>query len=337
MYQRQGKTDLALEQIDKAIRLKPNRAELHRARADLLLGLESAAADLHDVVLYDLEDDVRNLSAERRDEALRELEVAVRCESPGKGGIALDKIRQAIVFHVTGRDREALDGCNSALAVVPQLAMAHHLRIQVLLELKQYDNLILSCDQALSSVAPSAELYELRGMAKDDLKDYLGAIEDYTISLNHKPKNARVLRRRGWSYFAALAIGPAAHDFDEAIRLAPQDADAFSGRGLSRAFLLRHADAISDAEQSLKLGEGNWRITLNAARTYAQAALAVDAESRKTGPPAVRVVKQYADRAAKLVRTALELAPADQRLDLRQKTIPNDPALQRIQRRLKSL
>ncbi len=337
VYQRQGKTDLALEQIAKAIRLKPNRAELRRIRADLLLGLESAAADLHDVVLYDLEDDVRNLSAERRDEALRELEVAVRCESPGKGGIALDKIRQAIVFHVTGRDREALDACNTALAIVPQLAMAHHVRIQLLLDLKQYDNLILSCDQALSSVAPSAELYELRGMAKDDLKDYLGAIEDYTLSLNHKPKNARVLKRRGWSYFAAEAIGPAAHDFDEAIGLAPKDADAFSGRGLSRAYLLRYADAISDAEQSLRLGEKNWRIALNAARTYAQAAHAVDAESRKTGPPAVRIVTQYADRAAKLVRTALELAPADQRLDLRQKTIPTDPALQRIQRRLKSL
>jgi eukaryotic-like serine/threonine-protein kinase len=332
VFQRQGKNDLALEQIEKAIGLQPGRPELHRARADLLLGLKSASIDLRDVVLYDLEDDVRNLSSERRNDALRELEVAVQCESPGKGGVALDKIRQGIVFHVAGRNRDALDACNAALAVAPRLALAHHLRIQVLLDLKQYDNLILSCDQALGAVEPSAELYELRGMAKDGLKDYSAAIEDYTLSLSRQPKNARVLRRRGWSYFAADAIGPAAHDFDEAVRLAPKDGDAYGGRALVQAHLGRHESATRDAESSLQFAGKSWRLAFNAARVYALSAASLQVSSRKTSQPAERVLKGYLDRAFDHARLALELAPAEQH-----KTILADPALHPIRKSLLSL
>jgi eukaryotic-like serine/threonine-protein kinase len=331
VYQRQGKTDLALDQIAKAIRLEPKRPELHRARADLLLGLEIASDELRDVVLLDLEDAVGNLSRERRNEALRELEVALQCEPPGKRGVAFDKLRQGIVFQAASRDREALDACNAALAIVPQLALAHHLRIQVLLKLKQYDNLIVSCDQALKSVKPTAELYELRGMAKDDLKDYLGAVEDYTLSLSYQPNNARVFRRRGWSYFAADAIAPADHDFEEAIRLSPKDGDAFSGRALVRAHLGRHDEATSDAEYSLKCVRKNWRIAHNAARVYALSAVSLQDASRKTGGRDERVVKRYLDRAFEHARLALDLAPADQH-----KTILADPALHPIRKWLQS-
>ena len=215
----------------------------------------------------------------------------------------------------------------------PRLAFAHQLRIHVLLDLKRYDDLIRSCDVALSSIKPSAELYELRGMAKDGLEDYAGAIEDYTASLlSHPTEKARVLCRRGWSYLLSEALAPAGHDFAEAIRLAPEDADAYSGRALAGARLGQHEGAVSDAERSRNLAGKNWRIAYNAACVYALAARAVDSESRRTGPPARRVVRDYLDRALDLMGVALELAPAEKR-----QTIQSDPVLEPIRRWRRSL
>src|SRR5271166_871041 len=163
------------------------------------------------------------------------------------------------------------------------------------------------------------------------------AVANYTLSLSLHPRSPRVLRRRGWSYLADDANRPAAHDFDEALQFAPKDADAFSGRGLARARLGRHEGTASDAEQSPQLGEKNWRIACNVARIYAQSAVALDTESRKTGPAAVRVVTRYLERSVNLERLALDLVPAEQRSVPMRETIMTDPTLHPIRRRLKSL
>ncbi len=335
VYERLGKTQDALKQFSRAIELRPDLAQLHRARADLLLGLESSVVDLHDVALHDLEDQIRNLSPDQRAAALHELETAIRCEQPGKPGMfALDKAKQAALYHVAHRQDEALAACNAALENAPRLALAHQLRIHLLLDLKRYDDLVHACDLASKAVRPSAEVYELRGMAHDELEDYSAAIFDYTMSLSLQPDNPRVLRRRGWSYLADDGNGPAAHDFDAAIRRAPNDADAWSGRGLARARLGQHEDARNDAEQSRKLGEKNWRIAYNGARVYALSAVAVDPESRKNSPA---TVARYFEHSFDLACLALNLAPPEQRSTLLQETMMKDPALLPIRKRLKSL
>jgi tetratricopeptide (TPR) repeat protein len=337
VLERQERTDEALEQFGLAIRLQPKMAGLYRARADLLLGLTSIEPNPRDMKLRDLEQAIGKVSSDRRDQALRDLDDAIRYESPRSQWIAVDSTKQAALFHHAGRYDEAVKSCDAALEIAPRYALAHHARIHALLVLKRYDDLIRSCDVALESVKPAAELYELRGMAKDDIEDFAGAIEDYTLSLSIQPENPRVLRRRGWSYLADDANRPAAHDFDEAIRLASESADAHSGRGLARARLGQHRDAVIDATDSLRLDASTWRIAYNAAKIYALSAVAAEAESRKTGPPAVRLVARYTDRAADLVRLALERAPAEQRSVLVRETIRNDPALQPIRRRLRQL
>ncbi len=85
-----------------------------------------------------------------------------------------------------------------------------------------------------------------------------------------------------------------------------RSADAYSGRGLARARLLQYEEGVRDANKSLELGKKNWKITLNAARTFAQAALAAESVSRQTGPVASRTVSNHLDRATDLVKRALE-------------------------------
>ena len=320
VYQRQGRTDDALKQFARAIQLQANWGPLYRGRAAVLLGL-------------------KNLSPDQREAALSDLEFAIRSESPRSPAIAFDRIKQAGLLHQAGRLDESLAACDAALEIDPRSAPAHLLRIQVLLDQKRYDDLLRSCDVALESGKPSAELYRLRGMAKDALKDFPGAIADYTQSLSLSPpgERPRLLRRRGWSYMSNEAYYPALHDFEEAVRLASTNADGYCGRGLAHARVGQHGDAVRDAEEALKHGESNWRITYNAARIYAQSAIAADSESRKTGPVAVRLVTYYQDRAFELVRLALRRAPAEQRSALFRDTIRDDPALQPIRRWLRSL
>jgi eukaryotic-like serine/threonine-protein kinase len=301
-----------------AIQLKPKWAPLYRNRAEVLLGLK------------DLTDD-------QREAALRDLEDAIRYEIPGKPEIPADRTRQAALLHHARRQEEALEACDAALEVDSKYAPAHRLRIRVLLELKRYDDLIRSCDVALGSSRPSAEIYELRGMARDALGDFPGAIADYTLSLSLQADDPRVLCRRGWSYVANDAHRPAAHDFDAAIRLSPTNADAYNGRGFARARLGQYRDAVSDAEEALRRGDSSWRIAYNAARVYAQAAIAAGSEARRTGQDAIHLVSRYQDRAMALIRVALERAPADRRSTLLRETIQPDPALQPIRRRMKSL
>ena len=140
-------------------------------------------------------------------------------------------------------------------------------------------------------------------MAKDALEDFSGAIGDYTLVAGSSRPTSRacsaVAAGRIWP---TNAFQPAVHDFDEAIRLAPTNADAYTGRGLARARLGLHRDAVSDADEALELDDSSWRIAYNAARIYAQAAVAADSESRKTGPVAVRLISRYQDRAFELVR-----------------------------------
>jgi hypothetical protein len=61
-------------------------------------------------------------------------------------------------------------------------------------------------------------------------------------------------------------------------------------------------------------------------------AVAADVSSRKTRPPADRVVNRYLAHAYENARLALELAPAEQH-----KTILDDPALQPIRKSLRFL
>jgi eukaryotic-like serine/threonine-protein kinase len=337
VYQRQGKTDDALKQLAIAIKLDPKIAGPRRARADILLGLGESSPDLRDVDFVKFEDHIRSLSPDQRDAVHRDLEEAIRLESPGRNWIAYDKTKLAALFHVAGSHAAAIEACSAALEIAPALAFAHQLRINVLLALKQHDDLIRSCDIALDAVKPSAELYELRGMVKDGLEDYSGAIADYTQSLSLHGEKARLLRRRGWSYLAHDAIGPALDDFDETIRLEPSNADAYVGRGLAKVRLGNHEDAVSNAKRALLLDEKSWRIAYNAACVYAQAAVAADVESRKNGPVAVRVVNRYLERAVDLARLALDRAAVEQQSVIARETIRTAPALLPIKGRLKSL
>ncbi len=261
VYQRQGRTDDALKQFARAIELRPNYAPLYRGRANVLLGATDLSPELRQMKVSDLEEAIARVSAERRDAASRDLANAIRLESPGEQIIAADWTKQAVLFRASERDDEALAACDAALEIAPRYAPAHEARIKVLLDLKEYDDLIRSCGAVLEWGKPSAKLYELRGMAKNGIEDFSDAIGDFSLALDLSVKadRPRLLRLRGWSNLANEAHRAAVRDFDEAIRLAPADADAYLGRGLAQARLGLYREAESDAKKALEHGDASPR------------------------------------------------------------------------------
>ena len=95
--------------------------------------------------------------------------------------------------------------------------------------------------------------------------------------------------------------------------------------------------AIAEAEESLRHDPRSARRAYNAARIYAQAAIAAAAEVGEKGRLAVTLVDRYQDRAVALVKLALERTPAERRAAFWQGQVAADPALRPLQRRLRSL
>ena len=320
VLQRQKKWDEAVARFTQAIRLKPGWSPLYRGRA----AVEQARDEQ---------------TPEHRTKALGDLEQAIQYEKPDNLVLADDHTGRGELLRRDRRFEDALAACDAALTIAPDYAKAHRLRMKVLLELNRFDEVVRSCDGALARGQPWPGLYEVRGLARASQADYAGAIDDYSHALALRPGQSRLLSARGLAYLLSDCPQPALRDFDEAMRLDPSNGEAHSGRGLALVLQGDHRAATTEAEESLRLDAPSARRAYNAARIYAQAALAAaaEAEVETSGPPAETQVESYQDRAVALVKLAVERTPADRRAAFWQDQVEADPALRSLRGRLRSL
>jgi lipoprotein NlpI len=309
-----GRRDEALEQMSRAIALEPGKAALYRGRA--LARLEGG-----------------DLPADQTDQALHDLEESARLEPAGSRYAAEDHVNRGRLLLGRAQPQEALAAADAALAIVPDSALAHVVRVGALLQSERYDEVIDSCDVALDRGAATAELYRVRGLARAARNDFAGAIDDYTNALARHPEEpAEVLRNRGWSHLYVSAFELAERDFNAVLQLASGDADALAGRGAARIHLGRVREAIADAEESLRPGTPSPRLLYLAARTYAQASARALAEGGRRGRPATGDSLAYEARAAELLRQALERTPAERRSSMWRDVVAQDSPLRPLLR-----
>jgi tetratricopeptide (TPR) repeat protein len=339
VYQRQRRTNDALQQFAKAIELRPNWAPLYRARANVLLGVTDLSPELREMTLSDLENAIGNLSDQRRNAALRDLAEAIRHESPHNHLLAADLTKKAALLRAAERYDEALDACEKALKIARTYPRAHAVRIKVLVDLARYNDLLAACNAQLEWAIPTAHIYELRAVAKNANKDFTGAIGDLTraLDLADAVDRPRILSRRGWSYATHEAPRLALKDFDEAIRLSPTNTDAYLGRGLARARMGHYRDAVLDAENAARHGDATANFAFRIACIYGQAAAAASAEPRHSGPRPDRLIGRCQDSALTWVREALKRTPAEQRSSYLREAIQRDPALHSIRGALRAI
>jgi tetratricopeptide (TPR) repeat protein len=134
-------------------------------------------------------------------------------------------------------------------------------------------------------------------------------------------RDAATLSSRGWVYLRLEAVQPAPADFEESLGQEPDNVFALCGRAHARVHLGRVREALADVEEALRLGPRTDRLLLGAACVYAQAS-----DRAGTGPGGLRAknreeVLRYAERAAELVRAALEELPKEHQREFWRKNV----------------
>ena len=316
VYEKQGKTDLAIEQFTRAIELKPKWAPLYRGRAKVC----QASGEKN---------------AAHRAMALADLEKAIQYEKSDNTVRALDHTNRGHLFYSDERFNDALGESKLALEIEPNFVDAHVLQVQSLLKLRLYDELFHSCDAALAKGKKSAVLYEVRGQAHAARHEYPAAIRDYGEALDLLPDHAGLLAERGWAYLVVESPKLALIDFEAAIKINPANGDAYNGRGTARALLGDHVAAVADAREAVRRDGERTRVKYNAARIYAVAASVASNQVGTKGRQARQLAASYEEIALRLIRQEFERESPEKRAIFWRETVQGDPALKAIRRRLR--
>lgn len=282
-----------------------------------------------------------DIAPDQRKSALRDLEETIRLE-PDKAMKVRDHVDRAKLFFAGGQAREALAASDAALAIIPDDAEAHRMRISSLMELKRYDEVLTSTDAYIARGKGSAVIFEIRGLAREARKDYAAASADFNKALDLTPEGAtdrrtRLLNLRGWAYHFVTAPKLALADFEQSLRLDPNQSDALAGQGLARILLGNWRPAVSDVESAVKLvmasaprteeeRKARSQALFNAARVYAMAVEFAAKDVSRQGERAVVLYRKYRSRALNLLDEALKYVPDREYRD----AILNEPALRSL-------
>ncbi len=220
---RWGKLDLALEDLNEAIRLDATadaynrRGLIYKDKSDL----ENALKDFNDAVGLDS----NHLSAL--------INRADLYRQTGKPELATADYKKALSLNADAATRQNVVAALSSLGVTtgdkdadPDYQGCEKLSGAAALA---------ACDRAIASEnfggAELSELHRLRGWERRERNDADGAMSDYNLALQVNPANLNAYYHRGRLFYARNQLELAIKDFDEAIRLKPDYANAFWNRG----------------------------------------------------------------------------------------------------------
>jgi tetratricopeptide (TPR) repeat protein len=303
-YRKQGQLDDALAELGDAITRSaprgsgPGQAALYRTRARLQLQRQDLEAALRDL----------------QDAARKDGEALHAAPPPGSAAdLAGDHLEQALVLYREQHYEEAVRECEEALHLRPELVVAHRLAGLSLAQLGRYADALAAFDRYAEKGVPVADVFRARAQVHVELGEAAAAVQDYSRALDLKPHDAALHAARGWAYLASDAPRLALPDFQEAVRLDPAGVDAYNGRGHARVRLARSAgalaQAVADADEACRREPRDPTTLVHAARVYAQAVGRLDADVVPRGPQTAETLALYQDRAAALLRDALEHTP----------------------------
>lgn len=223
VYRRLGKLDLALEDLNEAIRLDATadaynrRGLIHQDKSDL----ENALKDFNDAVRLD------------SDHSSALINRADLYRQTGKLDLATADYKKALSLDMDAATRQNVVAALSSLGVTtgdkdadPDYQGCEKLSGAAALA---------ACDRAIASEnfggAELSELYRLRGWERRERNDLDGAMSDYNLALQTDSANLNAYYHRGRLFYARNQFELAIKDFDEAIRLKSDYANAFWNRG----------------------------------------------------------------------------------------------------------
>ena len=313
VFRRQKERSRAIAQFDRAIELEPKMAALYRGRALARL-------------------DGLDIDRTEKERATSDLATSSHLEPPGLAS-ASDHVARSFLLFDLDRPADVLSAADAAIAIAPNLASAHLMKVTALVALKKLDGAIESCDIALAGGLATPDLYQIRGRIRFDNKDYPGAIEDYSRALSLRPHDPWKLRReRGWAYLLANSPEAALPDFQAVIDRDKHDPDGLAGRAASRIRLGQYREAVADAQESIRRPGASDRHEYSAAHVLAQASKFASRDPLRPKDVATRDSLDYEKLAADLIAKVLRRKPADARAAFWNESVLRDPILSPVLR-----
>ncbi len=220
---RLGKLDAALGSYDRLLNVRPDFAEAHLNRGNVLEALDRHADAIasYDGAIALRPDFARALH--RRGGALQQL----------------------------NRHDEALASYDRAIHLRPDFTVAHFDRGNALLALKRHDEALNSYDCALVQRPDFAKAHSNRGNALHALNRHNEALASFDRALALSPDLAEAHYNRGSVLLALNRHDEALDSFDRALAVSPNFAEALSNRANALQKLKRFADAVAGYDRAL--------------------------------------------------------------------------------------
>ena len=144
--------------------------------------------------------------------------VIIGCVGP-TAGTAEWHAQQAYELNEQGRHDEAIEECNKAIELDPNLALAYNNRGAAYLYKGQYDLVIADCNKAIELDPNLALAYNNRGGAYIEKGEYELGITDCNKAIELDPNMAESYYNRGWAYKEQGKNAEAIADFEKFITL----------------------------------------------------------------------------------------------------------------------
>ena len=164
--------------------------------------------------------------------------------------------------HALKHHAKALADCDHAIALKPDLAIAHCIRGHALTGLRRFQEALASYDQAVALNPGSVEAWHHRGNACLSLGNMQNALASYQRVLELQPGHASTHANRGVALSALRQHDEALDAYEQAIALQPGHADAYANRGNALSELGRQQDALASFERAVAINpnhvDGRW-------------------------------------------------------------------------------
>jgi lipoprotein NlpI len=272
-YRNKGNYNQAIQDFDKAIRLKPDVAEAFNNRG----------------VTYDYKGDYER--------AIQDYNQVIRLRPDDAAAFN----NRGLVYHEKGEYDRAIQDFDQAIRLKPGYAEAFESRGSAYLARGDYDRAIQDYGQAIKLEPNYAGDFSDRAFAYDCKKDYRRALQDYDLAVRLNPQDAHIVGGRGVTRFYLGEFKAAEDDIAHSLSLAPTD--AYSATWLYLAQARSGKDAQAELRKnSAALKSGSWpepviRMYLRSLKAEDVLALAKDSDAKKNSKQQCQVFFYFGEDA----------------------------------------
>lgn len=274
MWVVKGKPDLAIIDLDAAIRLDPKLAVAYNSRGlarmdlkqwddairdfDKAIEFEKTIERDHSLAVVYVNRGIAKKHKRRFEAALRDYDTAIRLDANCE--LALYN-RALLLYYKLHRTKEALDDFAEAVRIDPDCMPTRYERACVLIGLGELRKAIADLDEVIRREPQNKLALRKRGNAWFSLGEPAGkpsrALADLDSVLRLDPEDVEALCSRGAVFWAHRDYEKALVDLNQAISLDPSEPRAYGNRALVYLVQEDYEKALTDLNEGIRLDPHN--------------------------------------------------------------------------------